>query len=64
MTNKSILTAIGATIAASLCCITPVLAVLAGSSTLASSKGGLKAWAKAGYPFDSGLGVVVKVEDE
>ena len=37
MTNKSILTAIGATIAASLCCITPVLAVLAGSSTLASS---------------------------
>ncbi|AKF25287.1 hypothetical protein YH65_07715 [Sulfurovum lithotrophicum] len=37
MINKSILTAIGATIAASLCCITPVLAVLAGSSTLASS---------------------------
>jgi len=37
MTNKSILTAIGATIAVSLCCITPVLAVLAGSSTLASS---------------------------
>ena len=37
MTNKSILTAIGATIVASLCCITPVLAVLAGSSTLASS---------------------------
>ena len=37
MTNKSILTAIGATIVASLCCVTPVLAVLAGSSTLASS---------------------------
>ena len=28
---------IGATITASLCCITPILAVLAGSSTLASS---------------------------
>ena len=27
-------------------------------------KGGLKAWAKAGLPFDSGLGIVVKVEDE
>jgi len=37
MSNKKILTAIGATVAASLCCITPVLAVLAGSSTLASS---------------------------
>jgi len=37
MTNKSILTAIGATIAASLCCVVPVLAVLAGSSSLASS---------------------------
>ena len=37
MSNKKILTALGATIAASLCCITPILAVLAGSSTLASS---------------------------
>lgn len=37
MSNKKIFTVIGATVAASLCCITPVLAVLAGSSTLASS---------------------------
>ena len=37
MANKNILTIIGATIAASLCCVTPVLAVLAGSSSLASS---------------------------
>ena len=37
MSNKKIITALGATIAASLCCITPILAVLAGSSTLASS---------------------------
>ncbi|MCO4845142.1 MAG: rhodanese-like domain-containing protein [Sulfurovum sp.] len=37
MSNKKILAALGATIAASLCCITPILAVLAGSSTLASS---------------------------
>ncbi|MBT5933931.1 rhodanese-like domain-containing protein [Sulfurimonas sp.] len=34
---KNIITVIGATIAASLCCVTPVLAVLAGSSSLASS---------------------------
>ncbi|EIF52139.1 rhodanese-like domain-containing protein [Sulfurovum sp. AR] len=37
MLNKKIITALGATIAASLCCVTPILAVLAGSSTLASS---------------------------
>ena len=37
MANKKILTVIGATVAASLCCVTPVLAVLAGSSSLASS---------------------------
>jgi len=37
MANKNILTVIGATIVASLCCVTPVLAVLAGSSSLASS---------------------------
>ena len=37
MANKNILTVIGATIAASLCCVTPVLAVFAGSSSLASS---------------------------
>ena len=37
MSNKKIFTVIGATVTASLCCITPVLAVLAGSSTLASS---------------------------
>ena len=37
MKNKNIFTIIGATIAASLCCITPVLAVLAGSSSLATS---------------------------
>ncbi len=37
MANKSIITLIGATLAASLCCVTPVLAVLAGSSSLASS---------------------------
>ena len=37
MANKSIVTVIGATIVASLCCVTPVLAVLAGSSSLASS---------------------------
>lgn len=37
MVNKNILTVVGATIAASLCCVTPVLAVLAGSSSLASS---------------------------
>lgn len=37
MKNKNILTIIGATIAASLCCITPVLAVLAGSSSMASA---------------------------
>lgn len=37
MINKNIITVIGATIAASLCCVTPVLAVLAGSSSLASS---------------------------
>ncbi len=37
MNNKKILAVITATVAASLCCITPVLAVLAGSSTLASS---------------------------
>ena len=35
--QKKIFTVIGATVAASLCCVTPVLAVLAGSSTLASS---------------------------
>ncbi len=34
---KNIIAVIGATIAASLCCVTPVLAVLAGSSSLASS---------------------------
>jgi len=34
---KNVIAVLGATIAASLCCITPVLAVLAGSSTLASS---------------------------
>ncbi len=37
MSKKKIFTVIGATVAASLCCITPVLAVVAGSSTLASS---------------------------
>jgi len=37
MKSKNIVTIIGATITASLCCVTPVLAVLAGSSTLASS---------------------------
>jgi rhodanese-related sulfurtransferase len=37
MANKKILAGIVATIAASLCCVTPVLAVLAGSSSLASS---------------------------
>ncbi len=37
MLNRNIITVIGATITASLCCITPVLAVLAGSSSLASS---------------------------
>ena len=37
MANKNIVTVIGATIVASLCCVTPVLAVLAGSSSLASS---------------------------
>lgn len=37
MLNKKIFTVIGATISASLCCITPVLAVVTGSSTLASS---------------------------
>ena len=37
MINKNILTILGATITASLCCVTPVLAVLAGSSSLASS---------------------------
>lgn len=34
---KNVFTILGATIAASLCCITPILAVLASSSTLASS---------------------------
>lgn len=37
MANKNIITVIAATIVASLCCVTPVLAVLAGSSSLASS---------------------------
>lgn len=37
MANKKILATILATIAASLCCVTPVLAVLAGTSTLATS---------------------------
>ncbi len=37
MANKKIFTVLGATIAASLCCVTPVLALLAGSSTLATS---------------------------
>ena len=37
MKNKGIFTIISAAIAASICCITPVLAVLAGSSSLASS---------------------------
>lgn len=37
MKNKSIFTIFGATIVASLCCVTPVLAALAGSSSLASS---------------------------
>ena len=37
MANKTILTILSATLGASLCCITPVLAVLAGSSSLASS---------------------------
>lgn len=35
--KKNILTVLGATIAASLCCVTPVLAALAGSSSLATS---------------------------
>ena len=34
---KNILTIIGATVTASLCCVTPVLAILAGSSTIATS---------------------------
>ena len=37
MANKKIMATIMATIAASLCCVTPVLAVLAGSSSLATS---------------------------
>ncbi len=37
MANKNIITIFSATIATSLCCVTPVLAVLAGSSSLASS---------------------------
>ncbi len=37
MANKKIMATIAATIAASLCCVTPVLAVLAGSSSLATS---------------------------
>ena len=37
MKNKTIFTVIAGAIAASLCCITPVLAILAGSSSLASS---------------------------
>ncbi len=37
MLNKKIFTVLGATIAASLCCVTPILALLAGSSTLATS---------------------------
>ena len=35
-----------------------------GYKNVYSLKGGLKAWAVAGYPFDNGLGVVVKVESE
>ncbi|WP_294952606.1 rhodanese-like domain-containing protein [Sulfurovum sp.] len=35
-----------------------------GYNNVYTLKGGLKAWAKAGLPFDSGLGIVVKVEDE
>ncbi|MFT7003088.1 MAG: mercuric ion transport protein [Sulfurimonas sp.] len=41
MKNKSIFTILGATIGTSFCCITPVLAVLVGSSSLASSFSGL-----------------------
>lgn len=37
MENKNIIAVIGATIAASLCCVTPVLAVLAGSTSMVSS---------------------------
>ncbi len=37
MINKNIITVISATIIASLCCVTPVLAVLAGAGSLASS---------------------------
>ena len=37
MVNKNIITVLSATIATSLCCVTPVLAVLAGSSSFASS---------------------------
>ena len=37
MKNRSIFTLIGATIVASLCCVTPILAALAGASSLASS---------------------------
>ncbi|QSZ41666.1 rhodanese-like domain-containing protein [Sulfurimonas aquatica] len=37
MENRNVLSVIVATLAASLCCVTPVLAVLAGSSTFASS---------------------------
>ncbi|HFS85432.1 MAG TPA: rhodanese-like domain-containing protein [Epsilonproteobacteria bacterium] len=35
-----------------------------GYHTVYTLKGGLKAWARAGFPFDNGLGVVVKVEEE
>ena len=37
MNNKNIFAVIGATVAASLCCVTPILAVLVGISSLASS---------------------------
>ena len=55
MADKKILATIVATIAASLCCITPVLAVLAGTSSLASSF----SWMEPYHDYFVGLTVLV-----
>lgn len=55
MANKKIIASIVATVAASLCCVTPVLAVLAGSSSLASSF----SWMEPYHNYLVGLTVLV-----
>lgn len=55
MANKKILATIIATVAASLCCVTPVLAILAGSSSLATSF----SWMEPYHEYLVGLTILV-----